>query len=359
MEIHCDEYTGNTVRTGEFFIRTEGLRKKITVRQIPLSQPNPTSPTNICPNEANTIFLAVATGVAGITYRWEMSTNGTAWTPAPTPNDAQDYTIAANTLTVDTYFRRVAIWNGFETATSPVQVLMPPPLRTDIPDFVIIGSGADLRRWHTRNLDAPGVFAAHSSSLGRFYQWGTISSVTNHWDAINPGASVAISDWSSSNTRAAWTTTQEPCILARSGSSLDWRLPVGSGNAASDEFLMLLNASSNGSQWITHAQAGQLGLGCIPGRLFGPGVNAVIVDGNAVPTAFNPTTMLFLPAAGWRNYTNGALSSPGVWGLYWSSTAQGPDPGSSFAWSLQFISDNAYVNTNVRANGFSVRCISE
>jgi uncharacterized protein (TIGR02145 family) len=62
-----------------------------------------------------------------------------------------------------------------------------------------------------------------------------------------------------------------------------------------------------------------------------------------------------LPAAGLRNYSNGALYNRGNFGYYWSSTEN-----SSIAYYLNFTS--SYVgpaNGNSRTSGFSVRCIAE
>jgi hypothetical protein len=62
-----------------------------------------------------------------------------------------------------------------------------------------------------------------------------------------------------------------------------------------------------------------------------------------------------LPAAGWRNNTNGALNNAGTNGNYWSSTPSG----TTNAMNLNFNSGNTNVNNNNRANGFSVRCVAE
>ncbi|QTD36779.1 hypothetical protein JL193_11625 [Polaribacter batillariae] len=63
---------------------------------------------------------------------------------------------------------------------------------------------------------------------------------------------------------------------------------------------------------------------------------------------------LKLPAGGIRSYVNGALSSIGSAGYYWSSTVSG-----SPARLLLFTSSNSFVNTANRAFGASVRCIKE
>ena len=64
---------------------------------------------------------------------------------------------------------------------------------------------------------------------------------------------------------------------------------------------------------------------------------------------------LFLPAAGYRRSTDGALSYRGNYGGYWSST----EYGSTKAWYLDFSSGNANTYDSYRTDGQSVRCIAE
>ena len=67
------------------------------------------------------------------------------------------------------------------------------------------------------------------------------------------------------------------------------------------------------------------------------------------------TKLLTLPAAGFRNFSNGALGNRGFSGHYWSSTEDG-----GTAYYLDF--DSGFVipaRSNNRMFGFSVRCIAE
>jgi uncharacterized protein (TIGR02145 family) len=78
--------------------------------------------------------------------------------------------------------------------------------------------------------------------------------------------------------------------------------------------------------------------------------------GNALHygTATDPK-QLTLPAAGYRNYTNGALVNRGNAGLYWSSAENG-----SRAYGLSFNSSNVNpVGSFNRTYGLSLRCIAE
>jgi uncharacterized protein (TIGR02145 family) len=63
---------------------------------------------------------------------------------------------------------------------------------------------------------------------------------------------------------------------------------------------------------------------------------------------------LKLPTAGYRDYSDGSLGKVGTDGVYWSSTVS-----SANARSLNFFSSVAFMNTDARAFGFSVRCIKD
>uniref|UniRef100_UPI004047C07D hypothetical protein n=2 Tax=Algoriphagus sp. TaxID=1872435 RepID=UPI004047C07D len=63
---------------------------------------------------------------------------------------------------------------------------------------------------------------------------------------------------------------------------------------------------------------------------------------------------LKLPMAGYRSLGNGSLNNVGTNGYYWSSTVSSTD-----ARGLGFSSGVAYMATNDRAYGFSVRCLKD
>jgi len=65
-------------------------------------------------------------------------------------------------------------------------------------------------------------------------------------------------------------------------------------------------------------------------------------------------SLLKLPVAGTRSYSNGSLYNVGSSGYYWSSTVSGTD-----ARILYFGSSNASMFSNYRAYGFSVRCLKD
>jgi uncharacterized protein (TIGR02145 family) len=166
--------------------------------------------------------------------------------------------------------------------------------------------------WATRNVDAPGTFAATPESPGMFYQWNRKVG----WSATDPLVnSDGGTTWNSSTPNGTeWEKVNDPCPSG-------WRVPTH------DEQVSLLNS---GSSWTT--QNG------VTGRVFGSGSNT-----------------LFLPAAGYRHYSVGTLLSAGAHGDDWSSTQLD----GSYAYSLGFGSGYAGWDYDVRSYGFSVRCVQE
>jgi len=59
-------------------------------------------------------------------------------------------------------------------------------------------------------------------------------------------------------------------------------------------------------------------------------------------------------AGGNRNRTNGSLNNVGTNGNYWSSVVSDTN-----AWNLNFNGSDSNMNSNNRANGFSVRCVQD
>ena len=92
--------------------------------------------------------------------------------------------------------------------------------------------------------------------------------------------------------------------------------------------------------------------------------NPNISSSNLVDTCASSFKMMFcfemckryvlLPVAGNRNNSNGSPGNVGSNGNYWSSTVDGTN-----SRNLNFNSSNAIMNSNNRANGFSVRCLKD
>jgi uncharacterized protein (TIGR02145 family) len=74
--------------------------------------------------------------------------------------------------------------------------------------------------------------------------------------------------------------------------------------------------------------------------------------GNNYTGAF--ASPLKLTAGGYRNFSDASLFTVGTNGRYWSSTVD-----TTGARRLLFYVSNATMNSNLRANGFSVRCVQD
>ena len=161
-------------------------------------------------------------------------------------------------------------------------------------------------RWATRNVGAPGTFAANPESSGMFFQWNR----RRGWAATGN-----VTGWNTTTpTGITWEATNDPCPTG-------WRVPTR------EELQSLVDA---GCKWTT--QNG------VNGRLFG-----------IAPY------QIFLPAAGWRNFTNGGLGWVGENGIYWGSAPRG----SVDAMILNFANYDNRVLYNFRTFGFSIRCVAQ
>lgn len=176
-------------------------------------------------------------------------------------------------------------------------------------------------KWATRNVDAPGTFAANSENAGMFYQW---------------------------NRRVGWSVTAVPTFNSNGGTILDWDSSIPPGTTwekandpspagwrvpTSAEIQSLLDTDKVSTELTT--QNG------ITGRKF---------------TDLETGSSLFFPAAGRRLYFDGALSSSGIFGYYWSSIQY--DSTMAFCWSFGTeMSMSCYERT--RTGGFSVRAVSD
>ena len=182
------------------------------------------------------------------------------------------------------------------------------------------------RTWMDRNLGASRVATSSTDeqSYGDLYQWGRDT------DGHEKRTSETTSTLSSSDTPG-----HGKFITAGSGSYFDWRSP------------------QNNNLWQ--------GVN---------GTNNPCPEGFRIPTAAewdaerkswssnNPTgafaSPLKLPVAGFRFDSNGSLSNVGSYGRYWSGTVSG-----TFAQYLYFYSGYASMRSNIRAYGFSVRCLKD
>uniref|UniRef100_UPI0040478A9D hypothetical protein n=1 Tax=Algoriphagus sp. TaxID=1872435 RepID=UPI0040478A9D len=178
--------------------------------------------------------------------------------------------------------------------------------------------------WMDRNLGASQVATSSTdvASYGDLYQWGRgadghqirtplSTPTTGQSSSSSPGANFLIGSLN-------WYNGTNPDNLWQGVSGVNNPCPIGYRIPTEAEW----NAES--LSWSTKNSAG----------------------------AF--ASPLKLPMAGYRDYSDGSLGNVGTDGVYWSSTVS-----SANARSLNFISSVAFMNTDARAFGFSVRCLKD
>ena len=179
--------------------------------------------------------------------------------------------------------------------------------------------------WAKANLDQYNRISSNPWDLGAFYQWNR---PTVPW--ANTGA---ISGWNSTPDNSATWTNGIPCPDG-------WRLPTKL------DLRNLINTSSPvGGTWIDN-QARGIPVG-VQGKLFG--------YNTALCTMADMSGCIFLPAAGNRAASNGALASANTNGYY-----MGGEQGSILlAAFLTFSNSTSSSSVGEKAAGFIVRCVQD
>jgi uncharacterized protein (TIGR02145 family) len=174
-------------------------------------------------------------------------------------------------------------------------------------------------KWATRNIAAPGTFAANPEDAGMFYQWNRNVGWSETNPIINSNGRTA-SAWNTSNPKGAtWVKANDP-------SPAGWRVPTF------NELKTLLDTAKVNREWTTQSN-----------------VNGCRFTDKATGKS------IFLPAAGVRSDNDGTLFGTGAGGGYWSSVAK--RKGS--AYHLCLCHKDAYWRPLLRKQGQSVRCVAE
>jgi len=190
----------------------------------------------------------------------------------------------------------------------------------------IVTNPATGRIWMDRNLGASQVTTSSTdtAAYGDLYQWGRLS------DGHENRTSDTTSILSSSDNPG------HGDFILETSTPFDWRSP------------------QNNNLWQGES-----------------GINNPCPSGFRIPTKAEwdaewqswgfPSTgnafasLLKLPAGGYRDRSNGSLTSAGTYGFYWSSTITEI----IYTYGLYFFNSNGGMNNYSRAAGFSVRCIKD
>jgi hypothetical protein len=168
-------------------------------------------------------------------------------------------------------------------------------------------------KWATRNVAAPGTFAAKPGDAGMFYQWNRKVG----WSATNPMVnSNGTTTWSATRSNSAtWEKANDP-------SPAGWRIPTR------EDIDKLLDTGKVSHEWKTENG--------VNGRRF---------------TDKSTGNSIFLPVVGYRQNSNGALVYAGSYSDYYGS-----GPGSHYA---TLSSSGAIRYNGTRICGLSIRSVAE
>ena len=198
-----------------------------------------------------------------------------------------------------------------------------PYISTSLDGVVINGV-----RWATRNVDAPGTFAASPQSTGMFFQWNRPTG----WAATGN-----VTGWDNSAPIGTyWTRANDPCPPG-------WRVPT------KQEFISLSEATTgfvfDSKEWNNY-------LIRYSSRHWVENWRNTGVNGMILGVAPN---LIFLPAAGERNWRDGALRFAGVDVSYWSSTTESDIDRLLFVFSMGL----GMVIGSEASTGMPIRCVAE
>lgn len=180
-------------------------------------------------------------------------------------------------------------------------------------------------KWATRNVDAPGKFAANPENSGMFYQWNRKVGWSNTDPLVNSNGGTTWDTTTPSGTE--WESTNNPCPYG-------WRVPKF------NEIELLLDTNYVINEWT------QQGTSWYDGQ---PGIRFTDKsNGNSI----------FLPITYYRSFEKGLLIEPIGWGVYWSGSISGKD-NSFLPWYFGFNSRYTDWSVDKKGTAYSVRCVAE
>ena len=187
-----------------------------------------------------------------------------------------------------------------------------PPIDPNDPSVNDEGVVINGIRWATRNVDAPGTFAASPESAGMLFQWNR----RRGWDATGN-----VRGWNATGaTDRTWSASNDPCPPG-------WRVPT------ENELFSLATANVGAT------------LNGVSGRLFGTAPNQIFLP--AVGRRFaGCRTFMHQPPAG-------TLLDAGLVGYYWGRESNG-----NSATTLTLDGSRITRGGHDSAAGHSVRCVA-
>jgi uncharacterized protein (TIGR02145 family) len=188
------------------------------------------------------------------------------------------------------------------------------------------------KTWMDRNLGASQVAASSSdiNSYGDLYQWGRLSD--GHQCKTTSVSTITLSSTDNPGNTDFIKSTSTPYDWRSGQNGNLWQGASGTNNPCPSGYRIPTD-----TEWENERLSW---------------VQAPISSTNTATGAFS--SPLKLPWAGYRDRSNGSLSSAGSSGFYWSSTINATNSN-----LLIFNTNTAYMSNFHRAYGVSVRCIKD
>ena len=261
-------------RTGVIVILCDGKEIMITITQTALTADGKT-PVAVTDINLNVTALTLTIGKEQTLTATVLPANATNPTVTWTSDNTAVATVSANgkVTAVAKGAAKITAKAGNQTATCSVTVNAIDPALTYDAGVVINGV-----KWATRNIAAPGTFAAKLEDYGMFYKWNS-NVAWNNSDPIM--SSNGDTTWDGSTPPGDfWEKSNDP-------SPAGWRVPTY------EEQQKLVDKDKVTSEWTN--------INGVNGRKF-----TDKISGNSI----------FLPAAGTRYSNIGVLSEIGIQGCY-------------------------------------------
>ena len=301
---------------------------------------------------SSTTITTLTAGTTNITPVWGNCTDSTAkvltvtagaYSSATTYTAGQQFTYNGATITVTATGRGTSSsqYSGCNTA-----------------DLAIWTNGATAPYiWSMCNAGATTAYASQAltncggwasdcdsglrASIGSYYQWGKNRDVTSLSASAGPIASDSLANFITNGTSPYdWITTQNDNLWW--GGSTTSSAGTWSSSTAPNQALMQWPCPTNYHvptqlEWCSTISA----------------INGSLTCTSAWQNDTSVVTALKLPLSGYRHLSTAGYYNQGTHGYYWSSS-----PSTTNGYFVLILSTQVYpLNTNLRANGFSVRCL--
>ena len=302
------------------------------------AQPTVTQVDFSCPGGITVTYDLIAPQPVDVTLYY--SPDKCTWLQAITvTGDVEDQTTGTN---------KTIVWNNFADSVSFGKFYFKLEAPQPTPDCVMINGVC----WATSNLDVGGVFCANPYDYGALYQWGRRS---DGHESRTPAPPFLLGPVSGTNLDGNGQPAGS-CIGAFLTGNYDWRTPSDGTlwNSGTETSPIKTVNDPCPAAWRMPTQTEQNSLTNTTN------VNRVWTQENGINgyrlTDINTGNTIFLPAAGYRYYSNGSFYYVGTGGAYWSST-----PYYSTSADYLFFTNSGIFVTSIydRADGLSVRCVVE